>query len=80
MVMKVALGGAAFGLLEKMGPAIPTIPVLGRAGTVAVAAYFFGGKKQGLARDICLAAATLAAYELIKDGKIAGEDLAGDND
>jgi len=80
MVMKVALGGAAFGLIEKMGPTLPTLPVVGRAGTVAIAAYFFGGKKAGLARDICLAAATLAAYQLMHDGKIAGDDSMGDLD
>lgn len=73
--MKVALGGAAFALIEKMGPTIPTLPILGRAGSVAVAAYFFGGKsKAGIARDICLAASTLAAYQLMHDGKIAGDD------
>lgn len=80
MVMKVALGGAAFGLIEKLGPNLPTIPVLGKAGTVAIAAYFFGGKKPGLAKDICLAAATLAAYQLLKDGKISGDDSMGIDD
>lgn len=77
MVMKVALGGAAFALVEKMGPSFPTIPMLGRAGTVAIAAYFLGGKREGIAKDICLAASTIAAYEMIRDGKIAGEDLSG---
>lgn len=79
MAIKVALGGAAFGLLEKLGPSIPTIPVVGRAGTVAIAAYFFGGKKPGLARDICLAATVLASYQLLKDGKISGDDASGDD-
>jgi len=74
ILMKVALGGAAFGLLEKLGPTIPTIPVLGRAGTVAVAAYFFGGQKPGLARDICIASTVLASYQLVKDGKVSGDD------
>jgi hypothetical protein len=80
MVWKVALGGAAFGLIEKLAPSLPTIPVVGRAGTVAIAAYFFGGKKPGLARDVCLAAASLAAYQLLKEGKIAGDDLSGIDD
>lgn len=78
--MKVALGGAAFGAIEKFGPSLPTIPVVGRAGTIAIGAYFFGGKKPGLARDICLAATVLAAYQLMKDGKISGDDAMGDND
>lgn len=78
MMMKVAMGGAAFALIEKQVPNFPTVPILGRAGTVAVAAYMLGGKKQGLARDIALAAATLAAYQFLKDGKVSGDDAMGD--
>lgn len=80
MVMKVAMGGAAFALVEKMGPTFPTLPFFGRAGTVAIAAYFLGGKKEGIAKDICLAASTIAAYEMIRDGKIAGDDMQGDDE
>lgn len=73
-MVKMAMGGAAIAFIEKSAINIPTIPVLGRTGTIAVAAYFFGGKKPGLVRDIAIAAATLAAYEMARDGKIAGED------
>lgn len=74
MIGKVAMGGAVLGFLEKQGTSIPTVPVLGRAGTIAVAAYFFGGKRPGLARDICLAATAIAASQLVREGKISGDD------
>lgn len=73
-MVKVALGGAAIGMIEKSGVNIPTVPMLGRVGSIAIAAYFFGGKKPGLLQDIALAGATLAGYELAKDGKISGDD------
>jgi hypothetical protein len=81
-MMKVAVGGAAFALIEKQMPNFPTLPVLGRAGSVAAAAYFFGGKKKGILRDLAIAASVVAAYQFIHDGKIAGDDLesAGDDD
>lgn len=80
MVMKVAMGGAAFALVEKMAPTFPTVPFFGRAGTIAIAAYFLGGKKEGIIKDVCIAASTIAAYEMIRDGKIAGEDMQGTED
>ncbi len=73
-LVKVAVGGAALAWLDKSGTAVPTVPMLGKAGTIAVAAYFFGGKKPGLMRDVCISATVLAAYQFIKDGRIAGED------
>ena len=78
-MMKVAVGGAAFALIEKQMPNFPTVPVLGRAGTVALGAYMMGGKKQGILRDIAIAASVVAAYQFIHDGKIAGEDAMGDD-
>jgi hypothetical protein len=73
-MVKVAIGGAAIGMIEKSGMNIPTVPMLGRVGSIAVGAYFFGGQKPGLLQDIALAGATLAGYELAKDGKISGDD------
>jgi hypothetical protein len=69
-----ALGGAAFGFIEKSFPTLPTIPFLGRAGTIAIGAYFLGGKRGGIMRDIALAAAAIAGYELGNTGKISGPD------
>jgi hypothetical protein len=73
-MIKLSVGAAAIGYIEKSNMAFPTIPVLGRKGTIALAAYFFGGKKPGLVRDIAIAAAVLAAYEFSKDGKVSGDD------
>lgn len=79
MLGGTALGGAALGFIEKQWPNAPTLPIIGRAGTIALAAYYFGGKqKPGLMRDIALSGAAVAGYELGKTGKIAGEDVLGD--
>lgn len=74
VMMKLALGAGALGLIEKHFTSLPTIPVLGRKGTIALGAYMLGGKKPGLIRDIAISAAVLAAYELAKDGKVSGDD------
>ena len=79
MLGGTALGGAALGFIEKQWPNAPTLPIIGRAGTIALAAYYFGGKaKPGLMRDIALSGAAVAGYELGKTGKIAGDDVSGD--
>jgi hypothetical protein len=76
-----AIGGAVYGFLEKSFPAFPTIPMLGRAGTIAVVGHFLskrgGMGAKGIVRDVTFAAAVIAGYELGKDGKISG-DLDGE--
>lgn len=78
------IGGAAYGFIEKQwGAKIPTVPILGRAGTVAIACHF--ARKQGgmfssqLVRDIGMAAAVIAGYQLGSTGKISGDDVDGDD-
>lgn len=78
------IGGAVFGFIEKeWGPKIPTIPILGRAGTVAVICHFMrkqGGAMGGtLVRDVGMAAAVIAGYQMGSTGKITG-DVDGDVD
>jgi len=71
-----AIGGAIFGFVEKTFPTLPTVPILGRAGTIALAAYFLGRNSHmggGIVRDVALAAAAVAGYELGKDGKVSGD-------
>jgi len=68
-----AIAGYVLGMIDKSGTTIPTIPMIGRAGTVAAAAYFFG-KGKGLWGDVALAAAAIAGYEMGTTGKIAGVD------
>jgi hypothetical protein len=81
----IIAGGFALGLIDKSGMDIPTLPYLGRAGTIGVIAYaadrfLHVGK---IARDVSLAAFTIAGYELGKEGSISGIDgdvdyIAGD--
>lgn len=76
-LFKMGVGGAAYGFAEKSGmiAKLPSLPMLGTAGSVAVIGYFTGmTKKPGIMRDTVLAAAVIAGYQLGKDGKIAGED------
>jgi hypothetical protein len=72
------IGGAVFGYIESHFPNLPTLPVVGRAGTVAIACHFLrkqGGMGHGvLVRDVGMAAAVIAGYQLGKTGKIAGDD------
>lgn len=74
-----AIGGAALGLIEKLVPDLPTIPIIGRKGTIAIGAYFLHkhGVGGGVLRDVAVAAAVLAGYQLGKEGRIDG-DVMGD--
>ena len=76
VLMGLIVGGFAMGFLDKPGgpgASIPTIPVLGKAGTIAVAAHFFGKGKAGLVTDVRNAAAVVAAYEFGLKGSVSGE-------
>lgn len=72
-LMGVALGGFAYGIIEKSFPSLPTLPVVGKSGTVALAVYFFGGSNE-LINDIGIAAAAIAGYSLGKTGTVSGWD------
>lgn len=74
-----AIGGAALGFIEKSFPNLPTVPLIGRKGTIAIACYMLHkrGTGGGILRDVAIAAAVLAGYELGRDGKISG-DVMGD--
>ncbi len=74
VLMGMAMGGFALGFVDKSGTSIPTIPLLGRAGTIALAAHFIGKGRPGLLTDIRNAAAAVAAYEMGSTGKIAGDE------
>jgi hypothetical protein len=69
--------GVALGWLEKKVPNLPQVPVLGRHGTLAAAAYY-------LAPTVPFAAAAapglllLSAYELAKQGSINGRRVSSD--
>lgn len=73
-VLALGLGGLALGLIEKALPNLPTIPMLGRKGTLALACYWFSrGQSSGIIRDIAIAASSIAGYELGTTGKISGD-------
>lgn len=82
--IKGAIGGAVYGFLEKSFPNFPTIPMLGRAGTIAVVGHFLmkrggvAGTSSGILRDVTFAAAVIAGHELGRDGKISGDDSVGE--
>ena len=76
-MMAGMVGAAVLGFVEKssFSSSLPTVPLLGRKGTIALIGYFWrknGGPK--VAEDVAIAAGILSAYELSKDGKISGED------
>jgi len=71
-----ALGGALLGFIEKQFPTLPTVPLIGRKGTIALIAYFVakkGGTMASIARDVGLAAAAIAGNELGSTGKVSGD-------
>lgn len=69
------IGAALLGLLDKQGTALPTIPVLGRAGTVGVVLWYLGKSNHSpQLAHAATGALSIAAYELTKQGKIDGID------
>jgi hypothetical protein len=74
-VVQFAMGGAALAMVEKSGIDLPTIPLIGKKGTIGVAAYFIGKQTRSpLAFTVARLCAGLAAYEYMKDGKVSGDD------
>lgn len=78
-MIAAGLGGAALGLIDRAFPEMPSIPIIGRKGTIAIACYFFSkGGRHSLLRDVALAAAAISGYELGTTGKVSGdEDVRG---
>jgi hypothetical protein len=77
-MVEFAIGGAAFGFISKnFGAQLPTLPIIGRSGTIALGAYYLGKSKGGIMRDIAIAAAVIAGFEIGTTGKISGDDMSG---
>lgn len=79
----VAIGAAVLGYVEKsdLAKSLPTIPAIGRKGSLAIAAYFVARQfRSPLAWDVCTAAVALAAYEFAGTGKISGDDGGYDDE
>jgi hypothetical protein len=79
----IVAGALAFGFLEKQAlfASLPSLPMIGKSGTIGLAAYLLSnGGKNKLADDIATAAFVIAAHELGSTGTIVGEespDLSG---
>jgi hypothetical protein len=71
-IIGTAIGGAIYGYVEKNVPSLPSIPVLGKSGTVALACYLIG-PRHPIITDVGIAAAAIAGYTLAKNGVISGE-------
>lgn len=69
----IALGGFGVGLIEKYLPNLPTLPVVGRKGAIALAVYAMQPKSKIL-QDIGLAAAAMAGYQFGMEGRVTGYD------
>lgn len=68
-----AIGGVAYGFIEKnFGAQIPTLPLVGRAGAIAIGCLVFGKGRGGIVADVGKAAAVIAGYQFGTTGKISG--------
>ncbi len=62
-----------YGFIEKQfGAQIPTLPLVGRAGAIAIACLVFGKGRGGVISDLGKAAAVIAGYQFGTTGKISG--------
>jgi hypothetical protein len=68
------VGGGVLGLIQKSGVSLPSLPFLGQAGTLGVAAWAVGKYMHSpWAEDLATGFLAIAAYELASTGTIAGE-------
>lgn len=71
-----AVGGFAVGFIEKSFPNLPSLPLVGKKGAIALAAYFLRGKHPVI-QDVGKAAAAISGYEFGKTGVISGDVMGG---
>jgi hypothetical protein len=77
-MIELAIGGAAYGFIEKQfGAQLPTLPIVGRAGTLTLIAYYMSKGKGGLMRDVAICGAVLSGYQIGTTGKISGDVMGG---
>lgn len=70
-LMMFGVAGFILGNIDKSGTSFPTIPMLGRAGTAALALHYLG-KGNKMMQQGSLACAAIAGYEFGSTGKVAG--------
>jgi hypothetical protein len=67
------MGGFGFGwIMKHYATQIPSLPLVGKSGTIAIASYFFRGQHK-LVKDVGIAAAAIAGYSFGKTGAVEGE-------
>lgn len=76
--VQAGIAGLVVGLIEKQGLLnnLPSLPMLGKKGTAAVALHYFAKGKGGMIRDAKIALSVLAGYDLGKTGAILGGGIA----
>jgi len=70
-----AIGGFLIGFIEKQFPNLPTLPIVGKKGAIAIGGYFLaqkGGQLGTIARDVATVAIGIAGYEFGTTGKVTG--------
>jgi hypothetical protein len=74
------LGGFLLGVLDAKGTKLPTIPVLGRAGTAGVALYYLGRHMHApLISHSATGFLSIAAYQMGNKGTVSGDAVVGDS-
>lgn len=77
-LMATLAGGFAFGWIEKnWGASLPTLPVIGRAGTITILAHLAAKQGFRFAHDVAVAGSAISGYQLGNTGRIAGEEDDG---
>jgi hypothetical protein len=71
ILWKTAIAAAVLGYLDKNGTTFPTLPGVGRAGSLAIGCWLFRKKSPYAAAGV-LAFGAIAVYEFITTGKISG--------
>lgn len=72
-LMACAVAGFALGYLDKNSTTFPTVPMLGRAGTLAVVCHYWKSNIMGFSTaDLAKGFAAIAAYEYSTKGTISG--------
>lgn len=67
-----AIGGFAYGFVEKQwGAQIPSLPLIGKSGAIALACHFLA-PRHPIIRDVGVAAAAIAGYSFGKTGVVSG--------
>lgn len=68
-----AVAGGVLGYLDKNSTNFPTVPMLGRAGTLAVVCHYWKSNIMGFSTaDLAKGFAAIAAYEYTTKGSVSG--------